>query len=95
MSPDCPVIETQLQSQLLISGVKEGAAIRKLGASSLIISVKASGGQGIHYWFKDQSLVGTTQNNQTIRIAFEHIGSHRISVIDDHGLVNKISFVIE
>ena len=85
----------QLQNQLLISGVKEGAAIRKLGTSPLIISVKASGGQGIHYWFKDQNLVGTTQNNQSIRIAFERIGLHHISVINDHGLFNKVSFFIE
>jgi penicillin-binding protein 1C len=95
VSPDCPVTETQLQSQLLISGVKNGAAIRKPMEKPLIVTVKASGGRGTHYWFRDQNLAGTTKNNQALRIQFNSVGSHHISVIDDNGLFNKVSFMVE
>ena len=95
ISSECPIAETQMQNQLLISGIKNGAAIRKPIDKPLIVTVKASGGRGIHYWFRDQNLAGTTKNNQALRIQFNSVGSHHISVIDDNGLFNKASFVIE
>jgi len=95
ISIDCPVAEAQMQNQILISGIKNGAAIRKPIDKPLIVTVKASGGRGIHYWFRDQNLAGTTKNNQALRIQFNSVGSHHISVIDDNGLFNKVSFMVE
>lgn len=95
ISSDCPITEAQMQNQILISGIKDGAAIRRPVGRHLIVTVKASGGQGTHYWFKDQAWAGTTRNNQAIRMQFDNTGSHHISVIDDKGLINKVSFMVE
>nr|WP_321269477.1 peptidoglycan glycosyltransferase PbpC [uncultured Tolumonas sp.] len=95
ISIDCPVAEAQMQNQILISGIKTGSTIRKPIDKPLIMAVKASGGRGIHYWFSDQNLAGTTRNNQALRIQINSVGSHHISVIDDNGLFNKISFSVE
>jgi penicillin-binding protein 1C len=95
MSPECPITETQTQNQLLISGIKSGAAIRKPIDKSLIVTVKASGGQGSHYWFIDQAWAGTTKNNQALKIQINKLGSHHVSVIDDNGLFNKVVFYTE
>lgn len=95
MSLECPITETQTQNQLLISGIKNGAAIRKPMNKPVIVTVKASGGQGTHYWFSDQIWAGSTKNNQALRIQISKLGAHHISVIDEHGVFNKVSFMIE
>jgi len=95
MSTECPIHASQSQNQLLISGVNNGSVIRRPEKKAVVVTVKASGGTGLNYWFKDRVLSGTTQNNQSIKMEFSQEGDHSISVINDAGSFKKVIFFLD
>lgn len=94
-STECPSHRLTGQGKLLISGIKNGATIRKMPEQPVVLNVKTIGGRGNLHWFLDKMWVGKVRNSQTVKIEVPSIGEHTISVIDDKGAFSKSVFSVE
>ncbi len=94
-STECPSHRLTGQGKLLISGIKNGATIRKMPEQPVVLNVKTIGGRGNLHWFLDKMWVGKVRNSQTVKIEVPTIGEHTISVIDDKGAFSKSVFSVE
>lgn len=93
---NCPPIGYDTSPPLLILGVKEGAILKRLpGALSLDLRLDTQGGRGKRWWFINGEAMTETEETQPLIKTLTDAGKYQISVLDESGQVNSVSFVLD
>ncbi|WP_159566902.1 peptidoglycan glycosyltransferase PbpC [Budvicia diplopodorum] len=93
---NCPPIGHDMSPPLLLLGVKEGATLRRLpGVKSLDLRLDTQGGRGKRWWFINGEAVAETEEAQPLVKTLTDSGKYQISVLDESGQVNSVSFVLD
>lgn len=91
---DCPPQADNAPPPLLLSGVRDGAVIKRLpGASQAILPLQAAGGTGRRWWFLNGEPLEYTA--QHISLRFDKAGPYQLLVMDDAGQTATVEFTVQ
>ncbi|VFS53006.1 penicillin-binding protein 1C [Budvicia aquatica] len=92
----CPPIGYDTSPPLLILGIKEGAILKRIpGSLSLDLRLDTQGGRGKRWWFINGEAVTETEQTDPFIQTLTVSGKYQISVLDESGQVNSVSFVLD
>jgi len=93
VSEQCPPIQKDEVTPLLLLGVREGAILKRLpGELSLALRLSAQGGQGNRWWFLNGEPVGESSNG--IALSLDKPGAYQILVLDEAGQIAAAHFTL-
>lgn len=94
ISAVCPPFYPQDQVPLTLSGVSDGAVIRRLpGEKRAAIVLQATGGEGKRWWFLNGE--PTAHDTPTMTLTLEKSGEYQLVVMDEAGQVASVSFSLQ
>jgi len=90
----CPPREENAPPPLLLSGVREGAVIRRLpGEAFASLPLQSSGGEGVRWWFLNGEPLTTHEPVLSLRL--EKAGEYQVLVMDNAGQVATVRFTVQ
>ncbi|HHT5347012.1 TPA: peptidoglycan glycosyltransferase PbpC [Raoultella planticola] len=94
VSPDCPPPQATEVAPLVLSGVREGAVIKRLpGTTRVMLALQTTGGEGRRWWFingEPQTAVGASA---TLPLA--RPDRYQLVVMDESGQVVTANFTLQ
>ncbi|WP_054179417.1 peptidoglycan glycosyltransferase PbpC [Trabulsiella odontotermitis] len=93
-SADCPPLQQQNVAPLVLSGVRNGAVIKRLpGASRVSLVLQTSGGEGRRWWFVNGEPLEETGVSTTLLL--ENPGDYQLLVMDEAGQTVTATFTLQ
>ena len=92
-SQKCPPMQKNDVAPLLLSGVREGAILKRLpGQTQLPLRLSSQGGQGSRWWFLNGDAVG--DNGAGVTLTLAKPGGYQVLVLDEAGQVAAANFTV-
>ena len=89
----CPPYGHDAQLPLQLTGVRDGAIIKRLpGAAEATLPLQSSGGAGERWWFLNGEPLTERGRNVTLHLTDK--GDYQLLVMDDVGQIATVKFVI-
>lgn len=93
-SKACPPLQTQDAAPLVLSGIREGAVIKRLpGEARVMLPVQTSGGEGRRWWFINGEPLEATGVRTTITL--DKPGEWQLVVMDEAGQTAAANFTLQ
>lgn len=90
----CPPLSQAFPAPLILSGIREGAVIRRLpGESQVSLPLIASGSDGVRWWFLNGEPLNGQGRAFTLRL--DRAGEYQLLVMDEAGQVATVSFLLQ
>jgi penicillin-binding protein 1C len=90
----CPPLHQQDLIPLTLSGVREGAIIKRLpGEKQVALALQTYGGEGRRWWFINGEPTENTGTNVTLNL--DKAGDYQLVVMDEAGQVVALSFTLQ
>ncbi|MER1676340.1 penicillin-binding protein 1C, partial [Enterobacter cloacae] len=87
----CPPLDDNNAAPLMISGVREGAVIKRLpGEDNVTISVTTSGGEGQRWWFLNGEPLEHKNRNFSMQLSLP--GKYQLVAMDEAGKLATLNF---
>ncbi|HID8877536.1 TPA: peptidoglycan glycosyltransferase PbpC, partial [Klebsiella variicola] len=94
VSKVCPPLQTQNAAPLVLSGIREGALIKRLpGEARVMLPVQTSGGEGRRWWFINGQPLDAT--GATTTLTLDKPGEWQLVVMDEAGQTAAASFTLQ
>ncbi|HAU8264070.1 TPA: peptidoglycan glycosyltransferase PbpC [Kluyvera intermedia] len=93
-SKTCPPRDENAPPPLLLSGIRDGAVIKRLpGRSQATLPLQAIGGEGRRWWFLNgEPLDG---HDRILSLNLDKSGEYQLLVMDDAGQVAAVEFAVQ
>lgn len=93
-SKTCPPRDENAPPPLLLSGIRDGAVIKRLpGRSQATLPLQAIGGEGRRWWFLNgEPLDG---HDRILSLNLDKSGQYQLLVMDDAGQVAAVEFAVQ
>lgn len=93
-SKTCPPRDENAPPPLLLSGIRDGAVIKRLpGRSQATLPLQAIGGEGQRWWFLNgEPLDG---HDRILSLNLDKSGEYQLLVMDDAGQVAAVEFAVQ
>jgi len=93
-STACPPLHQQDLIPLTLSGVRDGAVIKRLpGENRASLALQTTGGEGRRWWFVNGE--PTENTGAAVTLSLERPGEYQLVVMDDAGQVATASFTLQ
>lgn len=93
-STDCPPQDSSNAAPLMISGVREGAVIKRLpGEENMTLSLTTTGGEGQRWWFLNGEPLEGRQKNYSFKLYLP--GNYQLVVLDESGQTATVNFELD
>nr|WP_039029782.1 peptidoglycan glycosyltransferase PbpC [Leclercia adecarboxylata] len=93
-STACPPLNQAFPAPLLLSGIRQGAVIRRLpGESQVSLPLQVSGSDGPRWWFLNGEPLNVQGRMYTLRL--EKAGDYQLLVMDEAGQVATVDFSLQ
>lgn len=93
-SASCPPPESHDPSPLLLSGIRDGAVIKRLpGQDAVSLPLVARGGEGRRWWFINGEPDASGAQNLTVTL--DRPGDYQLLVMDEAGQTVAVSFTVQ
>lgn len=90
----CPPRNDNAPPPLLLSGVREGAVIKRIpGQAFVLLPVQSSGGEGGRWWFLNGEPLSPHENLLSLKL--DKTGEYQLLVMDDAGQVAAVQFTVQ
>ena len=90
----CPPYGHDAQLPLQLTGVRDGAIIKRLpGAAEATLPLQSSGGAGERWWFLNGEPLTERGRNVTLHLTDK--GDYQLLVMDDAGQIATVKFVMQ
>lgn len=90
----CPPRQENAPPPLLLSGVRDGAVIKRLpGEAFASLPLLSSGGEGMRWWFLNGEALATHERMLSLRL--EKTGEYQLLVMDNAGQVATVQFAVQ
>ncbi|WP_437887472.1 peptidoglycan glycosyltransferase PbpC [Phytobacter sp. V91] len=90
----CPPQDENAPPPLLLSGVREGAVIKRLpGQAVATLPVLATGGEGQRWWFLNGEPFAS--HSSLLSLKLDKSGEYQLLVMDDAGQVQAVQFAMQ
>ena len=94
VSKVCPPLQTQNAAPLVLSGIREGAVIKRLpGEARVMLPVQTSGGEGRRWWFINGQPLDAA--GATTTLTLDKPGEWQLVVMDEAGQTAAASFTLQ
>lgn len=94
VSVTCPPLGQDASLPLQLTGVRDGAIVRRLPGSALAsLPVQTSGGSGDRWWFLNGERLDERGRRLTLQLATK--GDYQLLVVDDAGQVATVRFSLQ
>ncbi|MBS1203375.1 MAG: penicillin-binding protein [Proteobacteria bacterium] len=92
--PRCPPRDDNAPPPLLLSGVREGAVIKRVpGQAFALLPLQSSGGEGERWWFLNGEPL--TMHTSLLNLRLDKAGEYQLLVMDDTGQVATVQFTVQ
>jgi penicillin-binding protein 1C len=93
-STSCPPLHQQDVIPLTLSGVRDGAIIKRLpGEKQAAVALQTNGGEGRRWWFINGEPTDDTGANVTLSL--DKAGEYQLVVMDEAGQVAAATFTLQ
>lgn len=93
-SKTCPPLSPQAPAPLMLSGVREGAVIKRVpGEQQAALALQATGGEGRRWWFVNGNSL--PNEGQTLTLQLQHPGEYQLVIMDEAGQTAAATFSFE
>ncbi|MBZ0056285.1 peptidoglycan glycosyltransferase PbpC [Leclercia sp. LTM01] len=93
-STACPPLNQAFPAPLLLSGIRQGAVIKRLpGESQVSLPLQVSGSDGPRWWFLNGEPLNVQGRIYTLRL--EKAGDYQLLVMDEAGQVATVDFTLQ
>lgn len=90
----CPPRDDNAPPPLLLSGVREGAVIRRIpGQAFALLPLQSSGGEGSRWWFLNGEPLSS--HNNLLSLKLDKSGEYQLLVMDDAGQIATVQFAVQ
>ncbi len=90
----CPPYGHEAQLPLQLTGVRDGAIIKRLpGAAEATLPLQSSGGAGDRWWFLNGEPL--TERGRNVTLHMTEKGDYQMLVMDDVGQIATVKFVMQ
>ncbi|TCC14253.1 penicillin-binding protein 1C [Kosakonia quasisacchari] len=90
----CPPRDDNAPPPLLLSGVREGAVIKRIpGQAFALLPLQSSGGEGGRWWFLNGEPLAS--HSTLLSLKLDKSGEYQILVMDDAGLIASVQFAVQ
>ncbi|WLI75911.1 peptidoglycan glycosyltransferase PbpC [Kosakonia sp. H02] len=90
----CPPREENAPPPLLLSGVRDGAVIKRVpGAASAVLPLQSNGGTGGRWWFLNGEPLSA--HGSVLSLKLDKSGEYQLLVMDDAGQVAAVQFAVQ
>lgn len=90
----CPPMHAEDVAPLLISGVRDGAIVKRLpGQTTLSLRVFSQGGQGRRWWFLNGELLD--ESNSSVTLTPQKNGEYQLVALDEAGQTAVAHFTLQ
>ena len=87
----CPPLDNNNAAPLMISGIREGAVIKRLpGEGNVTLSVSTTGGEGERWWFLNGEPLKGRNYNYSLKLYLP--GNYQLFVMDEAGQTATVNF---
>ncbi|MCF6658815.1 peptidoglycan glycosyltransferase PbpC [Raoultella ornithinolytica] len=94
VSPDCPPPQATDVAPLVLSGVREGAVIKRLpGTARVMLALQTTGGEGRRWWFLNGE--SQTAAGASVTLPLERPDRYQLVVMDESGQVATANFTLQ
>ncbi|WP_425280053.1 peptidoglycan glycosyltransferase PbpC [Kosakonia arachidis] len=92
--PRCPPRDDNAPPPLLLSGVREGAVIKRVpGQGFALLPLQSSGGEGERWWFLNGEPL--TMHTSLLNLRLDKTGEYQLLVMDETGQVATVQFTVQ
>ena len=93
-SATCPPLGQTFPAPLLLSGIRQGAVIKRLpGESRVSLPLQVSGSDGPRWWFLNGEPLNVQGRMYTLQL--ENAGDYQLLVLDEAGQVATVDFTLQ
>ena len=93
-SESCPPLQTQDTAPLVLSGIRDGAVIKRLpGEARVMLPLQTSGGEGRRWWFINGEPLEAAGARTTLML--DKPGEWQLVVMDEAGQTAAASFTLQ
>ena len=93
-SATCPPLGQTFPAPLLLSGIRQGAVIKRLpGESRVSLPLQVSGSEGPRWWFLNGEPLNVQGRMYTLQL--ENAGDYQLLVMDEAGQVATVDFTLQ
>lgn len=93
-SATCPPLGQTFPAPLLLSGIRQGAVIKRLpGESRVSLPLQVSGSDGPRWWFLNGEPLNVQGRMYTLQL--ENAGDYQLLVMDEAGQVATVDFTLQ
>ncbi|MGF1211134.1 peptidoglycan glycosyltransferase PbpC, partial [Klebsiella pneumoniae] len=93
-SESCPPLQTQDTAPLVLSGIRDGAVIKRLpGEARVMLPLQTSGGEGRRWWFINGEPLEAAGARTTLTL--DKPGEWQLVVMDEAGQTAAASFTLQ
>lgn len=93
-SATCPPLDQTFPAPLLLSGIRQGAVIKRLpGESRVSLPLQVSGSEGPRWWFLNGEPLNVQGRMYTLQL--ENAGDYQLLVLDEAGQVATVDFTLQ
>lgn len=93
-SAACPPHGQDPALPLLLSGVRDGAIVKRLpGATEASVTLQSSGGAGVRWWFLNGEPLQERERSITLRLREK--GDYQLLAMDESGQVATVRFTLQ
>ena len=93
-SESCPPLQTQDTAPLVLSGIRDGAVIKRLpGEARVMLPLQTSGGEGRRWWFINGDPLEAAGARTTLML--DKPGEWQLVVMDEAGQTAAASFTLQ
>ncbi|MBF8359998.1 penicillin-binding protein 1C, partial [Klebsiella pneumoniae] len=90
----CPPLQTQDTAPLVLSGIRDGAVIKRLpGEARVMLPLQTSGGEGRRWWFINGEPLEAAGARTTLTL--DKPGEWQLVVMDEAGQTAAASFTLQ
>lgn len=94
VSADCPPPQVSDVAPLVLTGVGDGAVIKRLpGAARVMLSLQTSGGEGRRWWFLNGEPQAASGSSATVPL--EQPGRYQLVVMEESGQIATANFTLQ
>ncbi|EPM3136108.1 peptidoglycan glycosyltransferase PbpC [Cronobacter turicensis] len=94
VSPQCLPVHQQDLVPLLLTGVREGAVLKRLpGQAALSLPLRSQGGGGRHWWFLNGEPLD--KEGDSVTLTFDKSGDYQVLLMDEAGQIAAAQFRVE
>jgi penicillin-binding protein 1C len=93
-STQCPPLNQDFPTPLILSGIQDGAVIKRLpGEPRVSLPLRVSGSSGEHWWFLNGEPLDAQGRAYTLKL--ENAGEYQLLVMDEAGQVATVRFTLQ